>query len=146
MEIVCRALAAREAPQLELVVDSAGTAGYHVGAPADPRSLAAALRRGYDLSAHRARQVQDGDFAAFDLLLAMDEANLDELRARAPATAVRRVVRFLDYAALADRIDVPDPYLGGPADFDRVIDLAEIGVRALLHALRAQSSRPRSRL
>ena len=85
-----RTLALGAAPELELEIDSAGTAGYHVGEPPDPRTRAAAARRGYDLTALRARIVEPGDFERFDLILAMDRENLTVLRRRAPPAAPRR--------------------------------------------------------
>src|SRR5712672_700043 len=84
-EIVFREIAAREAPDLALEIASAGTAGYHVGSPPDSRTRQAALRRGYDMSALRARVVDSRDFGCFDLILAMDRQNLDALQRRAPA-------------------------------------------------------------
>ncbi len=127
--------------------DSAGTADYHVGAPPDRRSQAAALKRGYDLSALRARQVEPADFERFDLLLAMDAANLAELHAHAPGSARARARLLLEFAPEAGRLDVPDPYYGTAPDFDLVIDLVERGARGLLKALASaplhpQSSRP----
>jgi len=94
-EAVVRALAAREAPELGLEVDSAGTAGYHVGEPPDPRMRAAAARRGYDLETLRARIVEPGDFERFDLILAMDRENLAVLHRRMPEQARERVRLFL---------------------------------------------------
>lgn len=140
-EGVFRALAGREAPRLALSADSAGTADYHVGAPPDRRTQQAALRRGYDLSALRARQVERADFGRFDLLLAMDESNLADLRSLAPAGAQARLALLLQYAPDAGRLDVPDPYYGTARDFDLVVDLVERGARGLLKALAAQSSR-----
>lgn len=140
-EGVLRALAAREAPQLALRADSAGTANYHIGAPPDPRTLAAARRRGYDLSDLRARQVQAADFTAFDLLLAMDEDNLAGLRAQAPSGTHPRLKMFLEFAPELGRLDVPDPYYGTARDFDLVVDLVERGARGLLRSLASQSSR-----
>src|SRR5512142_2235453 len=83
-EAVFREVAAREAPDLTVHVDSAGTADYHIGSPPDPRTCAAAARRGYDLSPLRARSVEPEDFEQFDLILAMDRENLAALRRRAP--------------------------------------------------------------
>src|ERR1700752_472910 len=97
-EAVLRAVAAREAPELDLEVDSAGTAGYHVGEPPDPRTRQAAARRGYDLGALRARVVEPADFERFDLILAMDRENLGALRRRAPASARERLRLFLEFA------------------------------------------------
>jgi protein-tyrosine phosphatase len=140
-EGVLRTLAEREAPQLALQFDSAGTSGYHIGAPPDPRTLAAAQRRGYDLSALRARRVRPDDFTSFDLLLAMDEDNLADLRAQAPRSAQPRLKMFLEFAPDLGRLDVPDPYQGTAPDFDLVVDLVERGARGLLRALATQSSR-----
>jgi len=137
-EGVLRALvAARESPSLPVEVDSAGTSNYHPGAPPDRRSVAFAAERGYDLSALRARQVRPSDFAEFDLLLAMDKSNLDELRGMAPAggASVARCHLFLEYAGHPTATEVPDPYYDGPEAFARVLDLAEEGGRLLLTRL-----------
>jgi protein-tyrosine phosphatase len=132
VEAVCRELLRREAPQLRVEVDSAGTGDYHLGAPPDARSEAAGRRRGFDLSGHRARQVGTADFEHFDLLLAMDRQNLLDLRRRAPAAARDRVRLFLDFDPGAPVREVPDPYYAGPEVFEEVLDLAERGARALI--------------
>ena len=141
-EAVLRALAAREAPQLALTVDSAGTSNYHPGAPADRRSQAAARERAYDLSALRARQVRDEDFTAFDLILAMDRHNLRELKLRAPPAAQGKIQLFLDYAPEQPVREVPDPYYAGSNGFADVLDLIEAAARGLLRRL--QSPAPQS--
>jgi protein-tyrosine phosphatase len=143
VEAVARTLAVREAPQLQLEFDSAGTGGYHIGDPPDPRSKRAALARGYDLSTLRARQLQVEDFRHFDLLLAMDEDNLDAMRTLAPTGLSSRAQLFLSYARPPLPRNVPDPYQGGPADFDTVLDLAEHGVRELFVALAARAAERR---
>jgi low molecular weight protein-tyrosine phosphatase len=135
-EGVMRTLAAREAPELALEVDSAGTAGYHVGDPPDPRMRAAAARRGYDLNALRARMVEPRDFESFDLILAMDRENLAVLRRRAPDVAHERLRLFLEFAPRGEREEVPDPYYGGPNGFEEVLDLVEAAARGLLSYLR----------
>jgi protein-tyrosine phosphatase len=140
VEAVVRELAGREAPGLALTVDSAGTAGYHLGDPPDARSRAAAKRRGYDLEGHRGRQVEAADFERFDLLLAMDAANLADLRALAPPGLESRARLFLDFAPGVPLREVPDPYYGGPEAFETVLDLAEHGARGLIDHL--QASRP----
>jgi protein-tyrosine phosphatase len=136
-EGVLRGIAAREFPALPLSVDSAGTANYHAGEPPDRRSVAAARRRGYDLSSLRARQVNGDDFERFHHVLTMDRANLAELQRRRPDGATARVGLFLDYAIDAGR-EVPDPYYGGVEDFERVLDLCEAGARGLLRTLAAE--------
>jgi len=136
-EGVVRRLAAEEAPELDLHLDSAGTADYHVGSPPDPRSCRHAQRRGYSIDALRARQVTRSDFSEFDLILAMDDDNLEDLRALAPPGTTARVCLFGDFAAEGRGGAVPDPYYGTAADFDEVIDLVEAAARGLLAALGA---------
>jgi protein-tyrosine phosphatase len=138
-EAVVRTLAARELPELELEVDSAGTAGYHIGEPPDPRMRAAAARRGYDLTALRARIVEPSDFTRFDLILAMDRENLAVLRRRAPEETRERVRLFLEFAPHGELQDVPDPYYGGPKGFEEVLDLVEAAARGLLNDLRRRA-------
>jgi len=116
-------------------IDSAGTHGYHVGDAPDPRSCAAARRRGFDLSAQRARQVQPQDFERFDLLLAMDRDNLAQLRRACPSALHHKLGLVMRYAARRTGDDVPDPYYGGEEGFDEVIDMAEDAVRGLIAAL-----------
>jgi protein-tyrosine phosphatase len=134
-EGVLRHLAATEAPQLALEIDSAGTAYYHLGAPPDPRSQRAALRRGIDISGLRARQIAEDDFARFDLILAMDEANLRELQAMQPRNSRAKVKLFLEYAPDLRMRDVPDPYYRDAAAFENVLDLTTAASRGLLAAL-----------
>ena len=134
-----RYIAMQEAPELVIEVDSAGTAGYHIGDPPDRRTQAAALRRGYDMSALRARIVEPEDFERFDLILAMDESNLQVLRGRAPTALRERVRLFLEFAPDAGTVEVPDPYYGGPAGFEEVLDLVEAAARGLVSHLRERT-------
>ncbi|WP_271010313.1 low molecular weight protein-tyrosine-phosphatase [Paucibacter sp. B51] len=107
-------------------VDSAGTHGYHVGEPPDPRSQAHARQRGIDMSKLRARQVQSSDFAHFDLLLAMDADNLALLRQRCPADQPQSKLRLLtDFCQRQSARAVPDPYYGGHEGFEQVLDIVE---------------------
>lgn len=133
-EGVLRHLAAQEAPNLALEIDSAGTADYHLGAPPDPRSQGAAHQRGIDISGLRARQITEADFARFDLILAMDSANLRELHALRPRNSRAKVKLFLEYAPDLGR-EVPDPYYRDAAAFDEVLDLTTAAARGLLAAL-----------
>lgn len=135
-----RVIAAREAPGLEITVDSAGTANYHLGSQPDRRSQAAARKRDYDLSGLRGRQVRGEDFATFDLILAMDRGNLQDLLEIAPASARGKIQLFLDYAPEQPVREVPDPYYAGASGFDDVLDLIEAAARGLLRRLRAQAS------
>lgn len=131
-EGVLRALAERAGWGQRVWVDSAGTSAYHVGEPPDARSQQHALRRGYDLSGQRARQVVDADFARFDWLLAMDHGHWQSLRARAPAAASARLGLLLDFAPGMAGHEVPDPYYGGARGFERVLDLVEAGCEGFL--------------
>lgn len=135
VEGVARHLAAREVPHLQLGFDSAGTAGYHIGDPPDPRSTRAAAARGYDISGLRARQLEPDDFRRFDLLLAMDEDNLRDMQMLAPRGLKERAQLFLSHAPALKRRAVPDPYHGGADGFETVLDLAEHGSRALFVAV-----------
>jgi protein-tyrosine phosphatase len=135
-EGVLRAIAAREFPELDLTVDSAGTADYHVGEPPDRRTVAAARRRGYDLSALRARQFQIEDFRRFDYVLAMDRANLSELESRKLSGATAQLGLILSFVPGCEYQDMPDPYHGGTEEFERVLDLCEAAARGLLAQLR----------
>jgi protein-tyrosine phosphatase len=138
-EGVLRTIAAREAPDLKIEIDSAGTAGYHIGEPPDPRTRAAAARRGYDLTALRARIVAPEDFEHFDLILAMDQENLRTLRRRAPQATHERLRLFLEFIPHGETQEVPDPYYGGPNGFEEVLDLVEAASRALLEHLRQRA-------
>jgi protein-tyrosine phosphatase len=133
---VLRGIAAREFPSLALEIDSAGTAGYHVGEPPDRRTIAAARRRGYDLAGLRARRVQPEDFLRFEFVLAMDRANLAELESRRPDDAKANVALFMAFAPASGVAEVPDPYYGGIEDFERVLDLCEVAARGFLTSLR----------
>ena len=105
-------------------IDSAGTQGWHSGEPPDPRSIAAAARRGYALESLRARQVTPEDFGRFDLLLAADAGHVRHLLEMAPSGAATKVRLFLGNENL------PDPYHGGARDFEAVLDAVEARARA----------------
>jgi protein-tyrosine phosphatase len=119
-------------------VDSAGTHDYHAGEPPDERAQAHALRRGYDLSGLRARQIEDADFEHFDLLLAMDRGHLRMLERQCPSEHRHKLRLFMEFAATASTREVPDPYYGGPDGFEQVLDLVEDAARGLVTRLRAQ--------
>jgi protein-tyrosine phosphatase len=116
-------------------IDSAGTQGYHIGALPDPRTKAAALRRGVKMDHLRARRIKAEDFENFDLILAMDETHLTALKAVQPSGSRAEVRLFLDFAPDSDHREVPDPYYGGASDFELVLDLTEQGTEGLLDHL-----------
>lgn len=118
-----------------LTAASAGTHGYHVGEPPDARTVAAAKRRGFDLSGQRARKVKREDFQDFDLILAMDSDHLAHLESLRPNNA-RAVIRlFLEYHPEKHHRNVPDPYYGGADGFEVVLDMVEAASRTLLDEL-----------
>jgi protein-tyrosine phosphatase len=116
-------------------VDSAGTHGYHSGESPDPRAQRAALRRGIDVSRQRARQVALEDFAEFDLILAMDSDNLQNLGRLCPPEQRHKLALFMEYARRPGAREVPDPYYGGDAGFDVGLDMVEDAARGLLQSL-----------
>lgn len=113
-------------------VDSAGTHNYHPGSAPDERAQVHALRRGYDLSALRARQVQSDDFARFDLILAMDGDNLALLQRACPVQHRHKLQRLTAFCQRYTSAEVPDPYYGGGAGFETVLDLVEDACDGLL--------------
>jgi len=118
----------------QIEVDSAGTHAYHVGEPPDHRASAAAARRGVSLAEIRARRVSEEDFERFDYIVAMDEDNQAQLLDQAPDEHRSKVQLFLSYASVSET-EVPDPYYGGAAGFERVLDLVEEASRGLLETL-----------
>lgn len=118
----------------DIRVDSAGTHAYHVGDPPDRRATAAAERRGVSLANIRARRVVEKDFAEFDYIIAMDEDNRACLLEQAPEEYREKVHLLLSFAELGEQ-EVPDPYYGGAAGFERVLDLVEDASQALLKTL-----------
>ena len=121
------ATAGREA---EFEIDSAGTHGYHVGHPPDPRMRAAAEVRGYRLDS-TARRLAPEDFHRFDLIVAMDDDNFENISALDPGGRAR-VVRRCAYCETRSETEVPDPYYGGEAGFEQVLDILEDACANLL--------------
>ncbi|MFD9031451.1 low molecular weight protein-tyrosine-phosphatase [Streptomyces sp. NPDC059567] len=117
-------------------VDSAGTGGWHEGHSADPRTVAVLEAHGYD-SGHTARQFRASWFPALDLVIALDESHLRELRRLAPTPDDVAKVRLLrSYDPAADDLDVPDPYYGGTEGFEECLEMVEAASEGLLAAVR----------
>jgi protein-tyrosine phosphatase len=131
-EGVMRRLIEENGLQQEIEIDSAGTGGWHVGAPPDTRATEAAARRGTTLTGAARRFDPATDFDRFDLILAMDAENRRDLLALAPDDAARKKVRMF----LPGDKDVPDPYYGGDDGFDHVLDLVEDAAERLIEELR----------
>ena len=117
---------------VDIEIDSAGTAAYHIGKSPDARSQAAAKKRNIDMSDLRARQAQSHDFYEFDYVLAMDKANYQDLQSIKPANASAKLELFLkEYGSLGEN-EVPDPYYGGEQGFEHVLDLLEDACQGFL--------------
>ena len=114
----------------DLTLDSAGTGGWHVGAPPHPPAVRAAAQRGYDMSDLRARQITAADFDRFDRIVVMDTDNFHTVERMRPDGCTTPVQRLLDMAPETGVADVPDPYYTG--DFEGAIDLIVAGCRGLL--------------
>jgi protein-tyrosine phosphatase len=110
-------------------VSSAGTGGWHVGHPMDPRAATTLLGAGYDPSAHRARQYDDGWLSTQDVVLVMDRANLADVGAH------ERVGLFRDFDPVDPGGEVPDPYYGGDDGFEEVLAMVERTSDAIVAAL-----------
>ncbi len=129
-------LVEREGLADRIEVDSAGTHAYHVDDPPDPRAQAAAAKRGVDLSRLRARKALQEDFQVFDYVLAMDRSNYEHLSALCPPGAEDKLRLFLRFAPELGEDEVPDPYYGGTAGFERVLDMIESAAEGLLAEIR----------
>ncbi|MCH7334925.1 low molecular weight phosphotyrosine protein phosphatase [Acinetobacter sp. NIPH 2699] len=135
-----------DAHGLEVLVDSAGTSNYHPNKAPDARSQQHALQRGYDLSTQRARQLRLEDFIEFDLILAMDHENFDDIQSLM-TQAVRqfgtdqiraKIVLMSEHDPLFSQQAVPDPYYGGADGFDRVLDQCESSSQAWVNIFKQQ--------
>lgn len=137
---ICRSplaqgILASKADGTRIVVDSAGTAGYHVGKPPDPRSIEVAASHGIDISRQRCRRFSVSDFDDFDYIFAMDRDNLSHLQrlARGPGD-LSKLALLLEAAGMATA-EVPDPYYGGPDGFQEVFRMIDRATDQLLGAL-----------
>lgn len=122
-------------------VDSAGTHGYHVGEAPDSRTQRAAAVRGYNLSQLRARKVARQDLDYFDLILAMDKSNFDNLQRMASPEQLERIKLFMSYSRNFDDDEVPDPYYGLGHGFDLVLDMVEDASLGLIDEIKKQFGR-----
>jgi len=121
-----------------VLIDSAGTHAYHSGEQPDRRAQEAAARRGVSMSEQKARKVVAEDFERFDFIIAMDRLNLETLKDRAPEPHHERLHLMLDFSGSGEPTDVPDPYYGAAAGFERVLDLVEDAAAGLLRHLEAR--------
>jgi protein-tyrosine phosphatase len=119
----------------DIEIDSAGTGGWHAGERADARMREHAAKRGYDLTS-RARKVVREDYENFDLLVAMDDSNLRDLKRQYPqGRYTHKLVKMTDYCRHHRQREVPDPYYGGAQGFELVLDIIEDASQGLLDEL-----------
>lgn len=122
-------------------IDSAGTAGYHIGESADRRMINHCRERGYDITPHRARQLSRSDLIEYDIILAMDKSNHRNILSLDPAGEYRKKIKMMtDYVKNEDVKEVPDPYYDGPPAFHYVIDLLEDGCTNLLEEINSSDT------
>jgi protein-tyrosine phosphatase len=117
------------------LVDSAGTASYHVGSQPDPRAIAVARARGVDIAGQAARQIERDDFYRFAHIVALDRANLEGVRARAPRDGTARLSMLMDAVEGRQGEPIPDPYYGDAAAFEAAWELIDLGAAAWLEKL-----------
>jgi len=135
---VFRDLVSARGLQQQIRIDSAGTHNYHPGNQPDLRSQKQAIKRGYDLSDLRARQISDQDYEQHDLLLAMDWDNLALAQQNCPPEHQRKLRRLTEFCKKYQATVVPDPYYGGDAGFEHVLDLVEDACSGLLDHVEQQ--------
>jgi protein-tyrosine phosphatase len=138
-EGVLRAMLRREGLHRAVAVDSAGTHGFHVEEPPDPRAIRFAAARGYDLSRLRARPVHANDFVRFHWMLAMDEGNLAWLQRKAQTPGSPRIELLGEAGGAAER-EVPDPYYGPDAGFELVLDVVERACAGFIERLKREGA------
>ena len=131
-QIVTLHLAQQTGLAREMQVDSAGTHAGRSSEPPDPRAKAVLSARGYPIGKSRSRQVTEQDFGRYDLILAMDQSNLNDLRRICPNEGSHKLRLFLEFASEVDTREVPDPYYGNVQGFERVLSLCEAGARGLV--------------
>ncbi|WP_114633812.1 low molecular weight protein-tyrosine-phosphatase [Vibrio splendidus] len=119
---------------IDVTVDSAGTIGFHQGNPPDSRSKSAGEKRGYSFKGITSRKVVMNDFDGFDLILAADKANLDDLTNQCPAHLQYKLALFLSFGE-SQYQEIPDPYYGEGNGFELVLDLIEESSEAILRSM-----------
>lgn len=116
----------------QVSIDSAGTHGYHVGHSPDPRAVATAQNFDVDISGLRARRVSASDFDDYDLIIAMDRSNFEDLKASQPDGSKASLRMMMDFHPQAQPEDVPDPYYGAMDGFTYMCELLDAATRGLL--------------
>lgn len=124
----------------QITIDSAGTHSYHVGYEPDSRAIDTARSLGVDIGHLRARKVCREDFEHFDLIVAMDRFNFEDLQAMQPEGTRARLVSMMDYHPERQPREVPDPYYGGMSGFSYMCELLDAATRGLLEEVEGSFS------
>jgi protein-tyrosine phosphatase len=135
-EGVLRRMVGRDGLEREVRIESAGTHDYYAGTSPFPAAIEAAKERGYDISTCVSRLFVASDFDRFDMILAMDRANLRHLRAFAPTRCRDKVELLLDYGTKYHGKEVPDPFKGSKADFELALAMIEDGCEGVAGLLK----------
>jgi protein-tyrosine phosphatase len=136
-EAVFTALVEKAGLTDKIECDSAGTAGYHAGEPADARMQRHAIRRGYHLTSRSRKFMASRDFDRFDYIIGMDDQNVWDLKCQARHEHdLKKIYKMTDFATEGDYDSVPDPYYGGEAGFEMVLDILEDACAGLLEQMR----------
>ncbi|WOL03479.1 hypothetical protein Cni_G12199 [Canna indica] len=147
-EAVFTDLVRKRGAESKFKIDSAGTIGYHEGDPADSRMKGAAKRRGIEVTSI-SRSIRPSDFREFDLILAMDMQNREDIlsayerwrfKEPLPEDAPKKVKLMCSYCKKHSEAEVPDPYYGGPQGFEKVLDLLEDACESLLDSIATENS------
>lgn len=125
-----------KADSSEVFVDSAGTAGYHVGSLPDPRSIQVAQTHGIDLSDQRCRKFAQKDFKDFDTIFVMDKSNYADVISMAKTPEEREKVKLLLEEVNLGISEVPDPYYGGTDGFEYIYGLIQQACEAIIKKLK----------
>ena len=118
----------------KFIVDSAGTGSWHVGKKADARMRFAAKQRNIDITSN-ARQIREEDFRDFNYILVMDNSNFNnvlDLKNQVKGSDFAKILKIQEFASIFTETEVPDPYFGGDAGFDHVLDILEDSVSCFL--------------
>ncbi len=144
-EGVFRHVVAQKQLMDRIEIDSAGTHAYHIGEPPDSRSHTTAKNHGVDLSAQRARKVQNRDFTDFDYVIAMDQSNYENLKQLKDSSEEidpkAKLHLFMEFASSWETNEVPDPYYGGGNGFENVFDMVQAASEGLLKHIIANDLR-----
>ena len=139
-EAVMKALVEKRGLASQFEIDSAGTIGYHAGASADARMMRHAARRGYRLTSISRPVNPSFDFKHFDMIIGMDNQNLHDLKAMTSNEVyLQKISKMTDYGDSTSHDGVPDPYYGGDAGFELVLDILEDACEGLLNHILHQS-------